>query len=282
MHVARIISHRRISETSRQTHRSIVRIADVAIEADIDLPCPALRLHEIGQHGIVALATASMSLRSTCMSPATSSRKARSSMVVILRSAMTTRPSTITVSTPRPPSVNTTWRATLLSGTKDGSVRSRMNRSAAMPGRNAPIRPSKPAVRAPPTVADQIASAAVGGPGSGCVTAASAGEQLHRLEHVLGIAAAAIVAAQRHSDALAQIGADRRNAAAGLEVADGIEHDVGAGFRDGLDLRGRHPDAVGKVHPRRQQPHAAEIIHQRAAVRGVASGARSASSARDS
>src|SRR5262249_32191161 len=42
-----------------------------------------------------------------------------------------------------------------------------IDRSAAMPGRRAPIRPSNPAVRAPPTVADQIASAAVGGPSSG-------------------------------------------------------------------------------------------------------------------
>ena len=48
-----------------------------------------------------------------------------------------------------------------------------MNRSAAMPGRNAPMRPSNPAVRAPPIVAALIASAAVGGPGSGWVIAAS-------------------------------------------------------------------------------------------------------------
>ena len=43
-----------------------------------------------------------------------------------------------------------------------------------MPGFSAPIRPSRPAVRAPAIVADQIASAAVGGPGSGSQTAASA------------------------------------------------------------------------------------------------------------
>src|ERR1700720_1038561 len=34
---------------------SIVGIADVAIEADVDLPGPALCLHEVGQHGAVAL-----------------------------------------------------------------------------------------------------------------------------------------------------------------------------------------------------------------------------------
>src|SRR6185437_2039637 len=49
-----------------------------------------------------------------------------------------------------------------------------MDRSAAIPGRSAPTCPSRPAVRAPATVADQIASAAVGGPGSGAETAANA------------------------------------------------------------------------------------------------------------
>src|SRR5947207_15071297 len=34
---------------------SVACIADVAVEADIDLPCPALSLHKIGQHRLVAL-----------------------------------------------------------------------------------------------------------------------------------------------------------------------------------------------------------------------------------
>ncbi len=66
--------------------------------------------------------------------------------------------------------------------------------------------------------------------------------------------------------ALPQVGTDGRNAAAGLEIADRIEHDVGAGLRNRIDLRRRHPDAVGKIEPRREQPHPLQISDQGAGI----------------
>src|SRR5215813_4383153 len=40
---------------AREGRISVVAVADVAIEPDVDLPGPALRLHEVGQHGVRAL-----------------------------------------------------------------------------------------------------------------------------------------------------------------------------------------------------------------------------------
>src|SRR5262249_31736849 len=43
------------NRTDPREEISVVAVADVAVEPNVDLPRPALRLHEIGQHGVRAL-----------------------------------------------------------------------------------------------------------------------------------------------------------------------------------------------------------------------------------
>jgi len=73
----------------------------------------------------------------------------------------------------------------------------------------APICRSSPAVLALPTVAAQIASAAVGGPGSGAETAGKPANKIHGLKHILGIAAAAVIAPEADIYAVVDIRSDQ-------------------------------------------------------------------------
>src|SRR3954467_11981529 len=83
-------------------------------------------------------------------------------------------------------------------------------------------------------------------------------ERFHRLENVLNVAAAAIVASQTDADAgLADVEYGR-DAALQFHVAEMIENDTGIGFRQPVHFLPIDPDAVDDVEPGVQQPIALE------------------------
>ena len=157
-----------------------------------------------------------------------SAASAASSMVTSLPSRTTGRPPTSTVSTARPASENTICRAALLNGTKAGSLRSRIIRSAIMPGLSAPILPARPTARAP---RQRRGLERVGGVDRMRLRIGHGGQQAqhpHGDEDVLRLGATVVVAAERDLDAGAMQIENRRDAALELQIADRIVHDTRA------------------------------------------------------
>src|SRR6202041_2470690 len=89
-------------------------------------------------------------------------------------------------------------------------------------------------------------------------------KHLHRLEHALYVATAAIVTAEAKSNSrLTQIN-HRRNSALQFQIAQMIEHDSGVCRRHTLHFRTRYPDAVHDIEAGPKQPATIEVIDQRA------------------
>src|SRR5262249_61360182 len=72
-------------------------------------------------------------------------------------------------------------------------------------------------------------------------------KHLHRLEHALHVATAAVVAAQPETHARLSHVVNRSDAAHELEVAELVKHDAGIGGRHAIDLLAGVPAAVGNV-----------------------------------
>ena len=99
------------------------------------------------------------------------------------------------------------------------------------------------------------------GPRLGLAHRRQQAKHLHRLEHALHVAAAAIVAAEPEPHAgLAQV-TDRRNSAFELQVAQVIEHDAGTRLRHAVHL-------MHDIEARPQQASFFEIGDERAVMIG--------------
>ena len=84
---------------------------------------------------------------------------------------------------------------------------------------------------------------------------------LHRLEQVLAIAAAAIVAAEREIDARAFEIEQRRCAVLELQVGERVMHHAGADPGQFVDLRPRQINAVRQRRAMREQADLAHVAH---------------------
>src|SRR5215831_8604059 len=252
---------RNLAETvpAREGRISVVAVADVAIEPDVDLPGPALRLHEVGQHGVRALGYG-------LDVPAQDLHEAGDLLAqgaLVDGRDLAVGDDNATVDDDRLHSAAGLREHDLAGNAVErdergiGEIDDRQIGGHAWPQSADLSLQSRGARTADRRRPDRI--------GSGRGTElrlrdrGKAGEQLHRLEHVLRVAAAAVVAAERRPQSLAQIGADRRHAAAGLEIADRIEDDVSTRFRDAVDFSRQHPHAVCEIHARGQQTDALEV-----------------------
>src|SRR5215469_5050258 len=247
---------------------SVVPVADVAIEPDVDLPGLALRLHEVGQHGVRALGYG-------LDVPAQDLHEAGDLLAqgaLVDGRALAVGDDNATVDDDRLHSAaglrehDLAGNAVERNERRIGEIDDRKIGGHTWP-QSADLSLQSRGTRA----ADRRRPDGIGS-GRGTELRlrdrGKAGEQLHRLEHVLRIAAAAVVTAERRPQSLAQISADRRYPAAGLEIADRIEDDVRARFRDAVHFGGQHPDAVCEIHARGQQTDALEVRDQRAPVFG--------------
>src|ERR1019366_4582349 len=93
-------------------------------------------------------------------------------------------------------------------------------------------------------------------------------EQLHRLEHALHVAAAAIVAAQAQPHACFAQVAHRRDAALELHVAEMIEHNPGIGGGHTIHFAPRNPYAVDDVQAWSKETTVFKIADQGTVVIG--------------
>src|SRR5215207_6962716 len=87
-------------------------------------------------------------------------------------------------------------------------------------------------------------------------------ERLHGLEDVLGVVAAAVIAADGQMGACRGVAPERRDPVHELQVAHGIEGEVCAGGAEALDLGVAYPHAVRHREGRPEQPHAVEVRDQ--------------------
>jgi hypothetical protein len=95
---------------------------------------------------------------------------------------------------------------------------------------------SRRAVLAPPVGGGGDGVDRPGRPGTRVGDGGQQAEHLHRLEHVLGIGATAVVAPQRQVDPGFMKLAQGRHPVLVLEVADRVVDEVAAGLGQGLDL----------------------------------------------
>ena len=238
--------------------------ADVALEAKLNLPRGAVaveqRRDEVGVAVGQRLRLAAEARRDVFGFGGERGLVDGDELAVCARPA---GPPTSTVSTARPASENTICRAALLNGTNAGSLRSRIIRSAAMPGLSAPTC----AVEADGLGAGQRRGLErIGGVDRMRLRIGHGGQQAqhpHGDEDVLRLGATVVVAAERDLDAGAVQIEDRRDAALELEIADRVVHHAGAGLREHGDVARGEPDAVHEIEPLVHQPGVRQQVEQR-------------------
>ena len=165
-----------------------------------------------------------------------SAASAASSMVASFPLRTTGRPPTRTVSTARPASANTICRAALLNGTKAGSLRSRITRSAIIPGLIAPSLSRRPDRSRSGQRCGLQRIAGVDRTGLRVGHSRQQAQQSHGDEDILRLGATVVVAAQRDLDTSTVKVKDRRDAALELEVAHRIVHDARSCFGELRDI----------------------------------------------
>ena len=211
--------------------------------------------------------TAAASCTSATISSAISARSAASSTVVMRRSCRTTRPSTITVRTARPASAQTTWRAALLKGTKHrvGQIEQHHVRQHAGP-QGAKFAPQPGGLCTPGAGSPQY----IGSVGASWRRRAERGQaarHAHRLEHVLRVRTAAVIAAKPDIDTAGKQGADPRHARPRLEIADRAQRRRGPRVADQLDLRIGQPNGMGEAGARPERAAIVQELDRRTAMR---------------